>query len=62
MAIHHKLIALGFPAEDGMIVQHQAGTIPAALPNEKQRCRQPADATTDNNAIKHFTGINNVRR
>ena len=60
LAVHQKLVALRLAAEDGMILQHQTGSVSTALAREKQRRRQPADPTAHHHAVVLLARVRNV--
>ena len=62
MTVDVELVALGLTAEDGVIVQHQAGHAGTRAPVENQRRGQAADAAPDDDAVMDFPGINGVGR
>ena len=52
-----ELVALGFAAEDRVIVQHQAGHAGTRPPVEDQRRGQTADAAADDDAVVRLAGL-----
>src|SRR5262245_32950777 len=60
LASDNKLIALGLPAKDGPVLDHQAAPLAMRLPLEEQRCRQAADTTANHDAIKYFSSIDGL--
>src|SRR5207249_5457589 len=61
VAVHQKLVALGFATENGMVVEHQARLALARLPLENQRRCQTADASAYDHTIVNFTSVDNTR-
>ena len=58
--VDDKLILLGFPAENGMIVQHKHLALVSSLPQEEQRSGQAADSAADNNAVERLARVDNI--
>ncbi len=57
MTIDEEFVALGFAAEDRMVVEHQASLARAGLPLKNQGRGQTADPTADHYAVVGFTSV-----
>src|ERR1700739_130314 len=58
--VDQKFVALGFAAEDGMIVEYEAGFARASVTLEDERRGQPADAAAHHQAIVDFSSFDYV--
>ena len=60
--VHVELVALGFAAEDRVVVEHQTRHPRTGTTAENQRGRQSADPATDDHAVVLFARVDGIRR
>ena len=60
VAVDEEFVALGFAAEDRMVVEHQTSLARAGLPLKNQSRGQTADAAADHHAVVGFAGVDHA--
>ena len=62
LAIDHELVLLGFPAEDWMVVEHEARPALRRMALKEEGRSESADASSHHGQIDLLTGVDRVRR
>src|SRR5438552_19024878 len=60
LSVDNEFIPFGLAAENGMIVENDAGELRTSILCEKQRRGKAADSTTDNCAVEYLACVNGV--